>query len=233
MEKKEVIYEGKAKKVWSTADPSLVVIEFKDEATAFDGTKKATIENKGEINCAMSAILFEYLESFHVPTHFIRRIGPQELLCRRVQIIPVEAVMRNIAAGSLVKRLGFPDGQELKPPIFETYLKNDELHDPMINEFHAQALKVFTPVEFRAMFRLTSRINVILRSFFDRRNLLLVDFKLEFGRFENTLILADEISPDTCRIWDKHTHKKLDKDRFRFDLGDVESAYNEVLRRIS
>lgn len=233
MEKKEVIYEGKAKKVWSTSDPSLVVIEFKDEATAFDGTKKATIENKGEINCAMSAILFEYLESFHVPTHFIRRIGPQELLCRRVQIVPVEAVMRNIAAGSLVKRLHFPDGQELKPPIFETYLKNDELHDPMINEFHAQALKVSTPAEFRAMFRLASRINVILRSFFDRRDMLLVDFKLEFGRFENSLILADEISPDTCRIWDKHTHRKLDKDRFRFDLGDVESAYNEVLRRIS
>lgn len=233
MEKRELLYEGKAKRVWSTSDSSLVVLEFKDEATAFDGTKKGVITGKGEINCGMSSILFEYLESYHVPTHFIRRLGPQEILCRKVEIIPVEAVIRNIAAGSLVKRLGFTEGEELKPPIFETYLKNDDLHDPMINEHHAQALKICTPEELRVIFRLTTRINAILRSFFDRRGMLLVDFKLEFGRFENTLLLADEISPDTCRIWDKVTHKKLDKDRFRFDLGEVESTYQEVYSRIS
>lgn len=233
MDKKELLYEGKAKKVWTTDDPAEVIVEFKDDATAFDGSKKGTITGKGEINCALSAILFQYLESFQVQTHFLQRLSARELLAKKVQIVPVEAVMRNFAAGSLVKRLAFPDGKQLDYPIFETYYKNDALGDPLINEHHAFALGLAKPEEIRAMFRLTAKINAILRAYFDRRSLILVDFKLEFGRLEGELILADEISPDTCRIWDRKTHKKLDKDRFRFDMGGVEKAYQEVFERLS
>ncbi len=233
MEKRELLYEGKAKRVWTAEDPEFVIIEFKDDATAFDGSKKGTISGKGEINCAMSSMLFEYLESYHVPTHFVRRINSTELLAKKVEIVQLEAVMRNIAAGSLVKRLGFPEAQPLDYPIFETYYKNDDLGDPLINEHHAFALKIARPEEIRTIFRMTAKVNAILRAYFERRGLLLVDFKLEFGRYDGELILADEISPDTCRIWDRKTGYKLDKDRFRFDLGDVEKAYVEVLERLS
>jgi len=233
MTKKELLYEGKAKKVWATEDPTQVIVEFKDDATAFNGVKKGAIVGKGEINCAISSILFPYLESYQVPTHFIQRLSEREMLTKKVAIVQVEAVMRNVAAGSLVKRLAFPDGKVLDYPIFEVYYKNDDLGDPLINEHHALALGIAKPEELRAMFRMTAKINAVLRSFFDRRGLMLVDFKLEFGRFDGELILADEISPDTCRIWDRKTHKKLDKDRFRFDMGGVEKAYEEVYARIS
>jgi len=233
MSKKELLYEGKAKKVWATDDPTQVIVEFKDDATAFDGSKKGTIVGKGEYNNAISTTLFQYLESYQVPTHFIQRLSEREMLSKRVEIIQVEAVMRNVATGSLVKRLAFPEGKALDYPIFEIYYKNDELGDPLINEHHAFALGVAKPEEIRAIFRMTAKINAILRSFFDRRGLMLVDFKLEFGRFDGEIILADEISPDTCRIWDRKTHKKLDKDRFRFDMGGVEKAYQEVFERVS
>jgi phosphoribosylaminoimidazole-succinocarboxamide synthase len=233
LNKKELLYEGKAKKVWSTDEPDQVIVEFKDDATAFNGTKKGTIAGKGEYNCAISTILFQYLESYEVPTHFIQRLSEREMLAKKVDIVKLEAVMRNVATGSLVKRLAFPEGAVLEYPIFETYYKNDELGDPLINEHHAFALGIAKPEEVRAIFRMTSKINAILRSYFDRRGLMLVDFKLEFGRFGSELLLADEISPDTCRIWDHKSQKKLDKDRFRFDMGGVEKAYQEVFERIS
>lgn len=232
MNKQELLYEGKAKKVWTTEDPNEVIVEFKDDATAFDGQKKGTITGKGEINCAVSTVLFQYLESFQVKTHFLQRLSAREMLTKRVEIIGVEAVMRNIATGSLVKRLAFPEAQPLEYPVYETYLKNDALGDPLINEHHAYALNIAKPEELRAIFRLTGKVNAILRSFFDRRGLILVDFKLEFGRHKGEILLADEISPDTCRIWDRKSHKKLDKDRFRFDLGGVEKAYQEVYERV-
>lgn len=232
MEKLELLKEGKAKKLYTTAEPDMLVQEFKDDATAFDGTKKGTITDKGELNCSISTVLFQYLESYHVPTHLIKRIGLREQLVKNVDIVPVEVVMRNYATGSLVKRLPFEEGKQLEYPILELYYKNDELGDPLINEYHAFAMKLCQPEDIRAMFRMTSKVNAILKSYFERRNLILVDFKLEFGRKGNDLIVADEISPDTCRIWDKKTHKKLDKDRFRFDMGGVEQAYQEVLERI-
>ena len=232
MEKIELLVEGKAKKLYTTAEPDMLVQEFKDDATAFDGTKKGTIQNKGELNCSISTILFQYLESYNVPTHLLKRIGPTEQLVKKVDIIQVEVVMRNYATGSLVKRLPFEEGKQLVYPILELYYKNDELGDPLINEYHAYAMDLCKPEDIRAMFRITSKVNAILKSYFERRDLLLVDFKLEFGRYKNDLIVADEISPDTCRIWDRKTHKKLDNDRFRFNMGGVEQAYQEVLERI-
>ena len=233
MKKTELLSEGKAKRLYLTEDPTILVQEFKDDATAFDGSKKGVISGKGEYNCSISSVLFEYLGSYHVPTHFLRRLSPTEMLIKRLDMLPLEAVIRNIAAGSLVKRLGLTEGEQLNHPIFELYLKNDALGDPLINEYHAYSLGLAQPEDIRMMFRLTTKINAILRSFFERRNILLVDFKLEFGRDEGELVLADEISPDTCRFWDRETKKKLDKDRFRFDLGNVEQAYEEVLDRIS
>ena len=233
MEKKEKIYEGKAKILYATDDTDLLIQVYKDDATAFDGAKKSSISGKGEFNCGISSILFEYLESYHIPTHYVRRLSPTEQLVKKAEIIQLEVVMRNIATGSLVKRLPLEEGKQLEYPIFELYLKDDERGDPLVNEYHAYALDLCKPEEIRAIFRLTAKINAILKSYFDRRSLILVDFKLEFGRCRGNLILADEISPDTCRIWDRKTHKKLDKDRFRFDMGGVEDAYKEVLERIS
>ena len=232
MEKLELLKEGKAKKLYTTEESDMLVQEFKDDATAFDGTKKGTIGDKGELNCGISTVLFQYLESYNVPTHLIKRIGPREQLVKNVEIIQVEVVMRNYATGSLVKRLPFEDGKQLVYPIMELSLKNDELGDPLINEYHAYALNLCQPEDIRAMLRMTSKVNAILKSYFERRDLILVDFKLEFGRLGKDLIVADEISPDTCRIWDKKTKKKLDKDRFRFDMGGVLQAYQEVLERI-
>ena len=233
LQKKELLYEGKAKKLFNTNEPTQLIQEFKDDATAFNGQKKGKIAGKGEVNCAISTILFEYLTSYNVANHFIRRLGPREMLVRKVEIVPIEAVMRNVATGSLVKRLGLEDGKTLRYPIFEMYLKNDKLGDPMINDYHALSLEIAAPEEIRAMFRMTAKVNALLRTFFERRGLVLVDFKLEFGRVGVELILADEISPDTCRIWDQKTRKKLDKDRFRHDMGEVEKAYQEVLQRLS
>jgi phosphoribosylaminoimidazole-succinocarboxamide synthase len=233
VEKKGLLYEGKAKKLYLTENENLLIQEFKDDATAFNGAKKGVIAGKGEYNCSISTILFEYLESYHVTTHFVRRLSPTEMLVNRLDIIPLEAVMRNIAAGSLVKKLPFQEGAVIEHPIFELYLKNDKLGDPPVNEHHVFALKLARPEEVRLIFRLTSKVNAILKSYFERRGLMLVDFKLEFGRDQGELVLADEISPDTCRIWDRKTHKKLDKDRFRFDMGGVDKAYQEVLERLS
>lgn len=233
MEKKELIYEGKAKKVYSTEDPTIVIQEFKDDATAFDGKKKAVIKGKGEFNCSISSILFEYLGSYHVPTHFLRRLSPTEMIVKKLNVFRIEAVMRNIAAGSLVKRYGIEEGTILKHPVFELYLKDDSKGDPLINEYHAYALDLAQPEDIKEIFRMTAKINAILKAFFERRDIMLVDFKLEFGREEDKMCLADEISPDTCRFWDRNTNKKLDKDRFRFDMGDVEGAYAEILKRIS
>lgn len=233
MEKLELLYEGKAKKIFKTSQIEFAVMEFKDDTTAFDGAKKGSIKEKGTVNCSIASILLQYLESYNVDTHFEKKLSQNEMLVKLVEIIPIEVVLRNIATGSLVKRLPFKDGQVLEQPMLETYLKDDSRHDPLINENHAFALKLCTPEEIRTMYRLTTKINAILKAFFDRRGLLLVDFKLEFGRVGNQIILADEITPDTCRIWDKETNKKLDKDRFRHDLGDVEDAYHEVLNRIS
>ncbi|MFC2150807.1 phosphoribosylaminoimidazolesuccinocarboxamide synthase [Calditrichota bacterium] len=233
MNKGQMLHEGKAKKLFLTDEDALVIQEFKDDATAFNGAKKSSIGGKGAVNCQVSAILFEYLESFHIKTHFEKTLSDNEMLIRKLEMVPLEAVMRNIATGSLVKRLGFEDGKVLDFPIFELYLKNDDLGDPLVNEYHAHALSIAKPEEIRAMYRMTAKINAILKSFFDRRGLILVDFKIEFGKENGELILGDEISPDTCRIWDKKTGKKLDKDRFRFDMGGVDKAYQEVLERVS
>jgi len=232
LKKQELIYEGKAKRLYATTDPELLIQEFKDDATAFDGKKKAQIKGKGAINNQISAFLFQYLESYNVSTHFVKTLSETEMLIRKLEMIPVEVVMRNIAAGSLCERYGLEEGKELGYPILEYYLKNDELHDPMINEYHACAFGYATPDEMRFIGRLASKINAVLKAFFIRRDLKLVDLKLEFGRYKGKVILGDEISPDTCRLWDAKTGEKLDKDRFRHDLGGVEEAYQEIRQRV-
>ncbi|HEY5122934.1 MAG TPA: phosphoribosylaminoimidazolesuccinocarboxamide synthase, partial [Ignavibacteria bacterium] len=207
--------------------------EFKDDATAFNGLKKDQIREKGEINTEISATIFKYLESKGIPTHFIEMLSPNEMLVNRVKIIKVEVVCRNIAAGSLVKRYGFKEGTEINPAIVEYYLKSDELGDPLFNEAHIYALKLATEEELKNIKDLTLKINDLLKEYFSERKIKLVDFKLEFGKDkDNNILLSDEISPDTCRLWDAETNKKLDKDRFRFDLGEVEESYKEIRNRI-
>ncbi|MBC8277397.1 MAG: phosphoribosylaminoimidazolesuccinocarboxamide synthase [FCB group bacterium] len=232
MERLELLHEGKAKRVFKTDNPRYLLMEFKDDISAFDGDKKSEFTRKGEFNNRMSAHLFEYLESYHVPTHFVQSVSATEMLVKNLEMIPIEMVMRNISTGSLVKRYGYKDGVELTYPVMEQFLKDDSRHDPMINETHAYAFGLCTPDQMRTMQRITSKVNAVLRSFFDRRGLILVDFKLEFGHAEGDIFLADEISGDSCRIWDKKTGKKLDKDRFRNDLGDVENAYEELMNRV-
>ncbi|GAV26235.1 phosphoribosylaminoimidazolesuccinocarboxamide synthase [Carboxydothermus islandicus] len=231
MEKK-FLYEGKAKIVYATENPDEVVVYYKDAATAFDGKKKGEIENKGYLNAQISAYIFKYLEKQGIKTHFLEVVGEREQRVKRLSIIPVEVVVRNIAAGSLSKRLGLPEGTDLPFPVVELYYKNDELGDPMINHYHVQALNLATPEEIKYMEDTALKVNSLLKEFFDSLNILLVDFKLEFGRFHDQILLGDEISPDTCRFWDKDTREKLDKDRFRRDLGGVSEAYTEILKRI-
>ncbi len=233
MDKIEKLYEGKAKIVYSTADPELVIQHFKDDATAFDGVKKGQISGKGVANNLISCYLFELLEKNGIATHFIKKLSENEMLVRKVQIIPVELVVRNVAAGSLCKRYGIPEGQIFSESIVECYYKNDAFHDPLMNDEHVVRFNLATADELRHIKTTAVRINTILQRFFDSVSIRLVDFKLEFGRFKESLILADEISPDTCRFWEKGTNRKLDKDRFRFDLGDVEGAYAEMLKRIT
>jgi phosphoribosylaminoimidazole-succinocarboxamide synthase len=229
----ELLHEGKAKKVFKTDNPDLYIQEFKDSATAFDGTKKGTISGKGSVNCLVSAKLFKMLEDWGVKTHFVNCINNNEMVILPVKIILIEVVVRNIAAGSLVRRLGFTEGQKLEPPIIEFYLKNDELHDPLICDDHIFAMKLADAGELAFLRRMSSIVNEALSVFYDSRGIDVVDFKLEFGRRpDGSIILADEISPDTCRLWDKKTGEKLDKDRFRFDLGNVEEAYQEILSRV-
>ena len=232
MEKKEQLYEGKAKKVFATEDPDYVIVDYKDDATAFNGLKKGTIVGKGVINNKMSNYMFQLLEKQGIPTHFVKQLSDRETVVKKVSIVPLEVIMRNKAAGSFSKRLGIPEGTELKCPVLEFSYKNDELGDPMVNDTHVLAAGFATQEDIDTIKEMAQKINKILCEFFLSVNIELIDFKLEFGRFHDTIILADEISPDTCRFWDVHTHEKLDKDRFRRDLGGVEDAYQEVMKRI-
>lgn len=232
MEKKELIYTGKAKAVYSTNDPHLVIIHFRDDATAFDGLKKGQIGDKGRINCTVTAHIYKELEKIGIKTHFVDQVAPNELLCKLVKILPIEVVMRNIVAGSLHKRTGLPEGTALKHPIYELFYKSDELHDPMITEQHVSAFGWATEEEIEYMKATSRKINDILVPAMRKVNILLVDYKLEYGKTESgEVLLADEITPDGCRLWDATTMEKLDKDRFRRDMGGVEDAYNEAERR--
>ena len=233
MEKKEQLYEGKAKKVFATEDPQLLIVQYKDDATAFNGVKKGTIVGKGIINNQMSNRLMAMLESEGVPTHFVLELSQRETLVKRVNIVPLEVIVRNIAAGSFSKRYGVEEGVVFDQPTIEFSYKNDELGDPLLNTKHALALKVATPEEIEIIERYSLKINEVLKSCWLSCGVTLVDFKLEFGRLaDGTIVLADEISPDTCRLWDSETHEKLDKDRFRRDLGGVEEAYAEIMKRL-
>ncbi|PFN98079.1 phosphoribosylaminoimidazolesuccinocarboxamide synthase [Bacillus sp. AFS076308] len=233
MEKLEQLYEGKAKRVFKTSEPETYWIEYKDDATAFNGEKKAQIAGKGTLNNEISSIFLSLLKEKGVDNHFIKKISATEQIVQQVEIIPIEVVVRNIAAGSLAKRLGWDEGKELPKMIVEFYYKNDELGDPMINNDHIDILGLAAEQELVEIRKQALKINEILKEFLQTKNIILVDFKLEFGKTPaGTIILADEISPDTCRFWDADTMKKLDKDRFRRDLGSVEEAYQEILRRI-
>ena len=233
MEKREQLYEGKAKKVFATEDPQLLIVQYKDDATAFNGLKKGTIVGKGIINNQMSNRLMAMLESEGVPTHFVRELSQRETLVKKVSIVPLEVIVRNIAAGSFSKRYGVEEGVVFDQPTIEFSYKNDELGDPLLNTKHALALKVATPEEIETIERYSLKINEVLKSCWLSCGVILVDFKLEFGRLaDGTIVLADEISPDTCRLWDSKTHEKLDKDRFRRDLGGVEEAYAEIMKRL-
>ena len=232
MEKRDKIYEGKAKIVYTTDKPGLVIQYFKDDATAFNAEKRGTIVGKGVVNNRMSATIFERLGKARIPTHFMATLSDREMLCRRLDIIKIETIVRNVVAGSLAKRTGLPEGTAIRQPIVELYLKSDPLGDPMINDDHVRMLKLAMPRELAWIKRTALRINTVLVPYLRKKQLLLVDFKLEFGRAGKTLLLGDEISPDTCRLWDATTREKLDKDRFRRDLGGVEEAYQEVYRRV-
>jgi phosphoribosylaminoimidazole-succinocarboxamide synthase len=228
----EMFYEGKAKKLYSTSDPDLIIQYFKDDATAFNAKKRGTIEDKGVMNNRMSELFFTILEHEGVRTHFVRRLDDRQMLCKRLDIIPVETVVRNIVAGSMAKRLGREEGQVLKRPIVEYYYKSDPLDDPLIYPEHAIEFGWATEQEIAAIKAMALKVDAILSKFLDQRGVILVDFKLEFGRHHGEILLGDEICPDTCRFWDKATRQKLDKDRFRRDLGGVEEAYHEMLRRV-
>ena len=233
MQKQEMIYEGKAKRVYATEDPALLIVDYKDDATAFNGVKKGTIVGKGVINNQMSNRLMQRLERAGVPTHFVKELSERETLVKRVQIVPLEVIVRNIAAGSFSKHYGVEEGVVFDAPTIEYSYKNDALGDPLLNSTHALALRLATVEELDTIRRYAFRVNEVLREFWSSCGVTLVDFKLEFGRLDDgTIILADEISPDTCRLWDSVTREKLDKDRFRRDLGGVEDAYAEVMRRL-
>jgi len=232
VETRQKLYEGKAKIVYSTNRPGLVIQYFKDDATAFNALKKGTIVGKGVVNNRISGVLFERLERARVPTHYVATLSEREMLCRRLDIIKIETIARNVVAGSLAKRTGLDEGTPIKKPIVELYYKSDPLGDPMLNEDHVRMLRLATRAELAWMKRMALRINDVLRPFLRRKGLVLVDFKLEFGRSGGRLYLGDEISPDTCRLWDATTRERLDKDRFRRDLGGVEEAYQEVYRRV-
>jgi phosphoribosylaminoimidazole-succinocarboxamide synthase len=232
VEQREKLYEGKAKVVYATSRPDLIIQYFKDDATAFNALKRGTIVGKGEVNNQMSATLFKLLEKRGVPTHFVAQLSEREMLCRKLDIIKIETIVRNIVAGSLAKRTGLDEGTPVKPAIVELYYKSDPLGDPMINDEHVRMMKLASPKELAWIKRMALKVNDALRPFLLKKGLLLVDFKLEFGRHGGRLYLGDEISPDTCRLWDAKTRQKLDKDRFRQDLGGVEDAYQEVYRRV-
>ena len=233
MEKKEQLYEGKAKKVFATSDPELLIVDYKDDATAFNGLKKGTIAGKGVINNRMSNRLMAMLEKKGIPTHYVRELSDRETLVKKVSIVPLEVIVRNIAAGSFSKRYGVEEGVVFETPTIEFSYKNDALGDPLMNSYHALALKLATKAEIETIEDYSFRDNESLKAFWKECGVTLVDFKLEFGRLsDGTIVLADEISPDTCRLWDAKTGEKLDKDRFRRDLGGVEEAYAEIMQRL-
>lgn len=233
MEKKEQLYEGKAKKVFATDDPNLVIVDYKDDATAFNGLKKGSIAGKGVINNVMSNHMFQLLEKQGVPTHFVEQLSERETLVKKVSIVPLEVIIHNISAGSFAKRFGVEEGIVFDEPTIEFSYKNDDLGDPLMNAYHAVALKAATREEIETIKSMAFKVNEVMKQYFDSLNVILVDFKLEFGKTaDGKIVLADEISPDTCRLWDKTTKEKLDKDRFRRDLGGVEEAYQEIMKRV-
>ena len=233
LERKEQLYEGKAKKVFATNDPGLVIVSYKDDATAFNGAKKGTIVGKGVVNNRMSNFLMEKLEAQGIPTHYVKEISDRETVVKKVSIVPLEVIVRNIAAGSLSKRLGIPEGTPMKRTVLEYCYKCDALDDPMVNDYHILAMEYCTEEELKTIADMALKINAFLVKYFASINVELVDFKLEFGKTQDgKIVLADEISPDTCRFWDATTHEKLDKDRFRRDMGGVEDAYKEMMKRV-
>ncbi len=232
VEKLEQMYEGKAKKVYATNDPDLVIVDYKDDATAFNGEKKGTITGKGVINNKMTNYMFSLLEKAGVPTHLVEEISDRETIVKKVSIVPLEVIVRNVAAGSFSKKLGIAEGTKLQCPTLEFSYKDDALGDPFINDYYALALGLATKEEIDLISKYAFMVNDFMVKFFKEMNIDLIDFKIEFGRFHDQIILADEISPDTCRFWDSTTHEKLDKDRFRRDMGGVEEAYHEIMRRL-
>ncbi len=231
--KQEQLYEGKAKKVYATNDPNLVIVDYKDDATAFNGEKKGTIAGKGVINNRMTNFMFKMLEKEGVPTHLVEEISDRETIVKKVSIVPLEVIIRNVAAGSFSKRMGVEEGKQLLTPILEFSYKNDDLGDPFINNYYALALGLATQEELDTITKYAFKVNEFMLKFFKGLNIDLIDFKIEFGKTaDGTIILADEISPDTCRFWDSQTHEKLDKDRFRRDMGGVEEAYQEIMKRL-
>lgn len=231
--KQEQLYEGKAKKVYATNDPDLVIVDYKDDATAFNGEKKGTISGKGVINNRMTNFMFKMLEKEGVPTHLVEEINDRETIVKKVSIVPLEVIVRNVAAGSFSKRMGVEEGKQLLTPILEFSYKNDDLGDPFINDYYALALGLATKEEIDTITKYAFKVNEFMLNFFKGLNIDLIDFKIEFGKTsDGTIILADEISPDTCRFWDSTTHEKLDKDRFRRDMGGVEEAYQEIMKRL-
>ena len=234
MEKKELLYEGKAKKVYTTDDPQQLIVSYKDDATAFNGLKKGTITGKGVINNKMSNLLMARLEKEGIPTHLVKELNDRETLVKKVSIVPLEVIVRNISAGSFAKRYGVEEGIVFDQPTFELSYKDDDLGDPLLNDDHALALKLATPEELALIHKYALTVDKLMQEVWADCGVTLVDFKLEFGRLEDgTIVLADEISPDTCRLWDSKTHEKLDKDRFRRDLGGVEDAYTQVMNRLT
>ena len=233
MKKLEQIYEGKAKKVYATDDPELVIVDYKDDATALDGLKKGTIVGKGVINNQMTNRLMDKMEKAGIPTHFVKELSQRETLVKKVSIVPLEVIVRNISAGHFASRYGVEEGIVFDQPTIEFSYKNDDLHDPLLNEYHAIALKLATREEIDLIKKYSFAVNDVLKAFWRECGVTLVDFKLEFGKTsDGTIVLADEISPDTCRLWDSKTHEKLDKDRFRRDMGGVEDAYAEIMKRL-
>ena len=233
MEKREKLYEGKAKILYATDNPDYVIQYFKDDATAFNAAKRGTVDQKGVFNNKISSKIFEFLQGQGIPTHFEKLLSEREMLVKKVQIVPVEVIIRNRAAGSLCRLLGIAEGTQLSSTVFEFCYKRDDLNDPLINEYHVRALNLATTEEMDTIKKYTFKVNELMTQFFKNLNLELIDFKLEFGRYKGKIILADEISPDTCRLWEVGTGKKLDKDRFRHDLGNIKEAYQEVLSRVT
>ncbi len=230
--KGEQLYEGKAKKVYATNDPDLVIVDYKDDATAFNGEKKGSISGKGVINNRMTNYMFKLLEKEGIPTHLVEELSDRETLVKKVEILPLEVIVRNVAAGSFSKKLAIEEGRRLLCPTLEFSYKNDDLGDPFINDYYALALGLATKEELDKVAEYAFRVNAFMLDFFKKLNIDLIDFKIEFGRFHGEILLADEISPDTCRFWDSTTHEKLDKDRFRRDMGGVEEAYQEIMKRL-